>query len=357
MKMLNLKDRDWYPFSLNSIFKIKPGKRLTKADMNQGKRPFIGATDSNNGITNFVSNANTSLDKGVLGVNYNGSVVETFYHPYECIFSDDVKRLRLDNALISNRFVYLFLKLTIVQQKEKYAYGYKFNEQRMNKQFILLPVVDADTSEPVPDWQFMNEYVKEREHMLVQRYVDYAKKIMNEICTEPMDTLKQKEWREFNVLSYFTPKRGRENDMSSLANGDTILISAKKVNNGLKSFVCVPDERLHDGHTITLNNDGDGGAGLAYYQPFPFALDAHVTSLRPNVQMSKYTLLFIASAITKQGERYGHGHSISDTRLRKIKIMLPVKSDDLPDWEYMDRYSKAITHQQLNEYLNCKKEA
>ena len=34
-----------------------------------------------NGITNFVSNSNDSLDSNVLGVNYNGSIVENFYHP------------------------------------------------------------------------------------------------------------------------------------------------------------------------------------------------------------------------------------------------------------------------------------
>ncbi len=83
---------DWKEFFLDEICNINSGVRLTKANMNEGKTPFIGATDSNNGITNFVSNTNKSLDKNILGVNYNGNVVENFYHPYECIFSDDVKR-------------------------------------------------------------------------------------------------------------------------------------------------------------------------------------------------------------------------------------------------------------------------
>ena len=38
--------------------------------MVSGNIPFIGATDSNNGITEFIANKNT-LDKNVLGVNYN----------------------------------------------------------------------------------------------------------------------------------------------------------------------------------------------------------------------------------------------------------------------------------------------
>ena len=76
--MLDLHDREWKEFRICDIFIIKAGKRLTKTDMTSGNKPFIGATDNNNGITEFVSNTNVSEDCNVLGVNYNGSVVENF---------------------------------------------------------------------------------------------------------------------------------------------------------------------------------------------------------------------------------------------------------------------------------------
>ena len=72
----------WKEFYVDDIFTISPGKRLTKADMDSGNIPFIGATDSNNGITNWIATPNSSFDRNVLGVNYNGSVVENFYHGY-----------------------------------------------------------------------------------------------------------------------------------------------------------------------------------------------------------------------------------------------------------------------------------
>ena len=123
--------------------------------MQLGNKPFIGASDSNNGVTAFVSNTNISEDSNVLGVNYNGSVVESFYHPYTCIFSDDVKRFLIKDRP-GNEFIYLFLKSVILQQKSKYAYGYKFNEERMKRQMLLLPV-DSDGQ---PDWQYMERYTK-----------------------------------------------------------------------------------------------------------------------------------------------------------------------------------------------------
>lgn len=48
--MLNLHDRDWKEFYIKDIFFINPGKRLTKTNMIDGNKPFIGATDSNNGV-------------------------------------------------------------------------------------------------------------------------------------------------------------------------------------------------------------------------------------------------------------------------------------------------------------------
>ena len=164
----NLESVKWKAFYINEIFSISAGKRLTKADMDNGQIPFIGATDSNNGITNWIATPNSSFDKNVLGVNYNGSVVENFYHPYGCIFSDDVKRLHLREHA-DNKYILLFFKTVILQQKVKYTYGYKFNGQRMERQKILLPV----NEEGRPDYEFMEQYGKQIMLQKYQQYLNY----------------------------------------------------------------------------------------------------------------------------------------------------------------------------------------
>lgn len=195
----------WKSFVLSDIFTISPGKRLTKADMKVGKRPFIGATDSNNGITAWVDNTNESLDKLVLGVNYNGSVVETFFHPYECIFSDDVKRLHLKNGITSYH-VMLFLKTMIIQQKVKFEYGYKFNEKRMQRQKILLPVTEDNS----PDWQFMEEYMRRKETLLLKPAVEkLCKRLIHKEILGGGKLLRS-QWKPFSFTEVFTEiQRGK----------------------------------------------------------------------------------------------------------------------------------------------------
>lgn len=174
-----LHEKNWEEFFIDDIANIKPGKRLTKADMNEGNIPFVGSSDSNNGITNFVSNTNESEDSNVLGVNYNGSVVENFYHPYTAIFSDDVKRLSLKNVE-GNKYLYLFLKSCILQQKSKYQYSYKCNEKRLKRQKIMLPIKIDDE----PDYEYMEQYIKN----IVTRKLEKYKSSM---LIEDGDNLKQ----------------------------------------------------------------------------------------------------------------------------------------------------------------------
>ena len=161
-EIIPLKQKEWKEFFLNDLFLIKSGVRLTKANMTSGTRPFIGAIDSSNGITNFVSDMNSSLDKNVLGVNYNGSVCEVFYHPYECIFTDDVKHLSL-KSIEGNKFIYLFFKQIIYKQKIKYSYGYKFNANRMERQIVLVPV----NEDKEPDYSYMEQYTK---NIMLKKY-------------------------------------------------------------------------------------------------------------------------------------------------------------------------------------------
>ena len=173
-ELVNIKpfsEIEWKPFYINDIFKIDSGKRLESYNMLVGKRPFIGSTDSRNGITNYISNKNASLDRNVLGVNYNGGTAISFYHPYECVFSDDVKRFHL-KEYTDNKFVLLFFKTIILQQKNKYSYAYKFNSTRMKRQIIMLPVNDAGH----PDYEYMEQYIKNLMIKKYKAYLEYVEK-------------------------------------------------------------------------------------------------------------------------------------------------------------------------------------
>jgi hypothetical protein len=65
--------------------------------------------------------------------------------------------------------------------------------------------------------------------------------------------------------------------------------------------------------------------------------------------------LFLAPVVSRLAEKYSFNREINDTRINKEIILLPVCDCGKPDWAYMEQYAKAVTYQQLNEYLNYKK--
>ncbi len=163
-----------------------------------------------------------------------------------------------------------------------------------------------------------------------------------------------KEWCEFKVLELFNYIRGNQNNMNSLIDGDDMLISAKNTNNGLKGFFStnIQKKGKFKGHCITLNNDGDGGVGLAYYQPHDFLLDTHVYALYPKENLNRHTMLFIAQVLSKQRVCFSHGYSINQNRLKEMKIMLPVNENRLPDYSFMEQYITERERQLIQKYKN-----
>ena len=153
-------------------------------------------------------------------------------------------------------------------------------------------------------------------------------------------TLDNINWQDFYLTDFFRLEKGNQNNMAILQDGNLPLVSAKKTDNGYKQFIAPNGKRLYNGNILTLNNDGDGGAGIAYYQPFQMALDSHCTALIPKKEMSRFQMLFIALCITKQRDRFGHGYSLNNSRLRSFKFMLPVNADNQPDWDFMEAYMR-----------------
>lgn len=163
-------------------------------------------------------------------------------------------------------------------------------------------------------------------------------------------------WKDYLLTDFFYCEKGNQNNMASLVDGDIPLVSAKKCDNGYKQFVSPNKKKLYAGNIITLNNDGDGGAGIAYYQPASMALDSHVTALIPKLPLNKFHLLFVAMCITKQRERFGHGYSINSARLRTFRYMLPATAKGTPDWQYMETFMRQKEQQILKPTIDklCK---
>lgn len=143
----------WKLFNISDLFYVQKGKRLTKADMKEGKIRFIGASAVNNGITAHISNDEHIHPKNTITLSYNGSVGEAFYQEERFWASDDVNILYPKFEM--NREIAFFIIPLLKTAGKRYAFIDKWKKEDMEKSKIPLPVDNEDN----PDYKYMESYI------------------------------------------------------------------------------------------------------------------------------------------------------------------------------------------------------
>lgn len=322
----------WNSFKIGDLFLIKKGKRLTKEVQVSGKTPYIGAVDSNNGLTNYIEQS--PIHEGnTISLSYNGSVGEAFYQAHPFWATDDVNVLYPKFNLTRN--IALFICPILRLEKYRFAYGRKWTLEKMNESIIRLPTKNGN-----PDWQFMEEYIE-------KIYNKFEKRTITKIKTKP-DSLDISDWKEFKIKDLFDVSLSKGDlKLDSCVSGDIPLISSGETNNGCVGFI---------------DSEGDGKAVIfksnkitvdmfcnVFYQSTPFFAVSHgrVNILTPKFLMNKYIGLFIATLINKEKFRFTYGRAVYSNVISELTIALPTVSQGNPDWQFMENYIKSLPYSDL----------
>lgn len=345
---LNLKNIQWGEFELGKIFEIENCKCSNISLLKVGTMPYVGATNRNNGVLKFVKPIDNLISKGnciAFICDGEGSVGYSIYKEEDFIGSTTVKVGR--NKYL-NKYVASFIITLADTVRSKYNFGFKRNELHLKKEKVLLP----KTINGEPDYYFMEQFMKQKEIEKILKFKSFIIKKIEKVKDYKLkEQFEQKKWGEFKITDLFKYEKGDQNNMATIKKGKTPLISAKKGDNGYKDFATQSNKKLFNKNSLTLNNDGDGGAGISYYQPNEYLLDSHVTALYSKDKLNKNILLFFSRCITAQRKKFGHGYSITNNRLNAFKIMLPLDKTNNPDYDFMENYIKKIEFEKLNKYL------
>ena len=340
--MLNLNDREWRPFFLRDICDIESGCDIYDAERVLGNTPYITSSALNNGIKYFVGNNNGTLEANCISVNRNGSVGYSFYHKYPALYSNDCRKLRLKKH--NNEYVALFITNQIMQQKDKYNYSIKMGTARLKKQKIMLPVDEHGG----PDYSFMEQYIKERERQLIQKYKNFIGE--NIQSGGVLTDLKSVKWKVFYINEIFSISAGKRLTKADMDNGQIPFIGATDSNNGITNWIATPNSSF-DKNVLGVNYNGSVVEN--FYHPYGciFSDDVKRLHLREHAD-NKYILLFFKTVILQQKVKYTYGYKFNGQRMERQKILLPVNEEGRPDYEFMEQYGKQIMLQKYQQHLN-----
>lgn len=168
--------------------------------------------------------------------------------------------------------------------------------------------------------------------------------------------LSNKEWQPFFLSSIFPePKRGKRIVNENHIQGDTPLVSSAGDNNGVTAFIGNKEKVRIYNNCLSIANGGSS-AGKCFYEPFEFVASDHITHCR-NEKLTENQYLAVASLITaKLTEKYSFCREITDLRISREKIMLPVNDAGEPDLEYLEQYVKELKKSLIEKYLEYAKQ-
>ncbi|SDK80118.1 Type I restriction modification DNA specificity domain-containing protein [Clostridium cochlearium] len=350
MSRLKLTDMKYGQFRISDIFEIENCKCSKVSELEKGNIPYVGATNRNNGVLSFVDAKIDLITKGnciAFICDGEGSVGYSIYKGEDFVGSTTIKVGRNPKL---NKYNGLFITTVADTVRGKYNFGYKRNETHLKAETLQLPI-DLNGN---PNWQFMEDYIKQEQKIQAQKIVNYYKQRIIEYCFELLD-LEDVKWKEFKFEKIFKKiQRGKRLTKSNQIEGNTPYISSTAMNNGVDNFINNEDNVRKFKNCLTVANSGSVGA--CFYHHYEFVASDHVTSLKLNDEdnADKYIYIFISSIIKRLEEKYSFNREINDKRIRQEKIILPVDENGNPHWEYMRMFMKKIESEKISkvvEYL------
>lgn len=184
--MKTLDQCKWKAFKIDDILTIEPCKCSKVCEIKDGSVPYVGATNQNNGVLKFIAPPSSMITKGnciAFICDGDGSIGYSIYRQSDFVGSTTVKVGRCNNI---NKYTGMFITTIADLVRPKYSFGYKRNERNLKREKIMLPVTAKDE----PDWAFMEEYMKAKEHQLLMKYQKYIVQIADsQQITPPPTTL------------------------------------------------------------------------------------------------------------------------------------------------------------------------
>jgi len=338
-------------FIIDDIFDLFTGALISKEKIESGSIPRITATESNNGIalfTNEIDDKNFRTFNNFISVSFLGDI---FYQKNIVSLDMKIHGMKPKNIEL-NKYIAQFLIPLIRNFSSKYSYGNQLSMRLLKRQKINLPITSMDQ----PDWNYIEEKGKLFYNTTFKKLKYYINTKIDELYTD-IKEVKLKRWEQLNwqvfiIEDYFKIQIGKTINGNEAKNnlGDTPYITRKTTTNGLEYFIKdFPTEYIFENPpVITVGNE----TAKPFVQVYPFYTGTKVNILTPKFNANKHNLMFVSRMIENNSNRFSYSFTMNSTRLKALKILLPVNNKNKPDWDYMEQYMKIKEFEQLNKILD-----
>lgn len=338
---MNLNDHNWTDFKISDIFpKIEYGKNSYAIDLENGHDCiYVGAKKDENGFMKWCKRDDSLLSKGnciVFIVDGKGSVGYCNYMDRDFIATANLK---LGYCKELNQYSGMFIATITSRERYRYSFGRKW-KKFVKDTIISLPSTINNEGKCVPDWKFMEEYIKSL----------HCKPITTKKETHLLTDINTQNWKEFRISNLFDVVLSKGDiKFDDVEKGDIPLVSSGETNNGIVGYISNDGDgkaEMFDGNLITVDMFCN-----AFYQKEPFYAVSHgrVNILLPKFKLTAYIAMFICALIKNEQYKFSYGRAVYSTVCEDIEIKLPAILNPQtnkyePDWQFMENYIKSLPY-------------
>ena len=360
-------NKEMMPFELGHVFEIYSPKKRFNANAIKfgGKYPYVARGSANNGIRGYITEDEQYLSPAK-SLSFGQDTATVFYQPDAYFTGDKIKVMVLRNHEL-NAEIAQYLITVIKKAFSAFAWGQcSFDEKILKSMKIILPVVKhsaADYEYTIDDidYEYMQERIKEIECdriRMLDAYLAASDLDDYELTDEDKTILTEdKPMRDFVVGEVFeklkSPFHGHQKKQESVSRVRTEeyslpLINCKLGNNGIMYYGRPGDFTSHE-RVLGVIYNGPPTEGQTYYhEKAGVFTDAYLIGLKDQEIASREIGLYLTTALNKSihnetRRRYSRGNKATwEGKVEADPIVLPVKLDGDIDFDYMERYIRAI---------------
>ena len=141
------------------------------------------------------------------------------------------------------------------------------------------------------------------------------------------------------LFNIYSPKK-RFNANTVQFGGKYPYVARGSSNNGIRGFITEDEQYLSPAKSLSFGQD----TATVYYQPDAyFTGDKIKVMVLNNRELTPELAEYFIAAIAKAFSNFAWGqNSFNESIIKSTEIVLPVKSDGTPDFDYMERYIRAV---------------
>ena len=308
--------------TIDKLFNVGYGQSEyeTKENLDDGKTILIASGGEDNGVYGFCD-ITPFYKTPFITVPRTGSIGQAFVQEYDCCVSSDalvlIPKEKIDLEGL-HQIAYQIRKF-----KWKFSYGRKITPDRLKKEKIKIE-------------GFNISYKKYQDKLMPKEYRKTEIKEIKKIKLIPLPELCTIERRTA------LPQNAMD------LNGKIPYITTTSKNNGVSEFVNEEPNTRGKCLTIALN----GSVGQTFFQFNDFITSGDNAVLTMKRGYNPFLLFYIGYNIYRQRWGFNYYRKLSEKRLKKFMIPMPLNDKEEYDFEYIEKLVKnCYGYEELKKFI------